>query len=132
MKKIAYTIALITLLIPNLLVAAGYHVDGRVDIYETGTMHHMQATMNVRYNTSIGGSPLVYAYGYANSAITIGGRDSDNDTFICYIATSSPLYAAAVDIKNNFTNGGAIRVTREKTSSACASLFHGNYSSILD
>lgn len=105
--------------------AAGYHVSGNVYISPDS---YMQGNMSVRYNTSAAGSPYVYATGYAGSHVGFFGRDGDNDYFACYVFPSSPLYQAAVDIKNNLQDGSRLYVTKSADSNECTNVFLGNYS----
>jgi hypothetical protein len=56
------------------------------------------------------------------------GRDSSNNFFACYVNTTNPLYAAAVDIKNNLQDGSRLYVTKTASSSECTNVFLGNYS----
>lgn len=109
-------------------MAAGYYVPGSVSIFESGTRQYMQATMNVRYNTSLAGSPYVLVNGYANSSITIAGRDSENKYFSCYVLPTSPLYAAALDVKNNADDGSRIYVYKQTSSGECENFSLGHYS----
>lgn len=112
--------------------AAGYHVNGNVDVFESGTRQYMQATMSVRYNTSAAGSPYALVNGYANSSITIAGRDGENQYFSCYVLPTSPLYQAAIDVKNNADNGARIYVYKQIASGECENFSLGHYSYFQD
>ena len=109
-------------------LAAGYHLTGSVSIFESGSRQYMQATMNVRFNTTTAGSPYVLVNGYANSSITIAGRDSENEYFSCYVLPTSPLYAAALDVKNNADDGSRIYVYKQTSSGECENFSLGHYS----
>lgn len=115
-------------LIPGVALAAGYHVKGNVDVHTYSTYVMMQANMSVRYNTTAAGSPYVYSAGYAGSTVSFHGRDGEYEYFSCYVYTSSPLYQAAVDIKNNLQDGSRLYVTRDINSNECSNVSLGNYS----
>lgn len=105
------------------VVSAGWHVNGSV----TATSTYLSGSMNVRYNS--GSSAYIYAYGFANSSVTFAGRGDDGTFFSCYVPTTSALYAQAVDIKNNLTNGGYLYASKREGSSECTSayLLNGSY-----
>ncbi|MFZ5842022.1 MAG: hypothetical protein ACOY3E_03900 [Pseudomonadota bacterium] len=109
-------------------MAAGYYLPGSVSVFESGTRQYMQATMNVRYNTSIAGSPYVLVNGYANSSITIAGRDSENEYFSCYVLPTSPLYAAASAMQSGAGDGSRIYVYKQTSSGECENFSLGHYS----
>lgn len=113
-------------------MAAGYHLPGNVDVFTSGTRQYMQATMNVRHNGSAAGSPYVLVNGYADSSITIAGRDSSGEYFACYVTPGTPLYAAALDVKNNLSNGSRIYVYKQTNSTACENFSLGQYSYFQD
>ena len=92
----------------------------------------MHASMSVRHNTSASGTPYVLANGYVNRPVSFAGRDSDNEYFSCYVLTSSSLYAAAVEVKNNFNNGGKLEIFKQQNSGQCEKFSLGNYSYLLD
>lgn len=123
-RLIKSTLAAVVL-VPGLAFAAGYHASGNVYIVPDSSM---QANMSVRYNTSAAGSPYVYATGYAGSYVGFFGRDGDNEYFSCYVSTTNPIYAAAVDIKNNLQDGSRLYVTKNAGNSECTNVFLGNYS----
>ena len=131
MKKLLILLNVL-IITPGLAFAAGFSLDGRVEVFESGTRQYMQANMSVRHNTTIGGSPYVLANGYANSSVTFAGRDADNEYFSCYVPVSSTLHTAAVEVKNNMTNGGRLYIYKQKTSSVCENFSLGNYSHYLD
>lgn len=112
--------------------AAGLSYDGNVQVYESGTRQYMQANMSVRHNTTIAGNPYVLINGYAGSSVTFAGRDSANEYFSCYVTSSSPLYAEAIDAKNNFNNGARLYIYKQQDSSNCEGFSLGNYSYYLD
>ena len=105
-----------------------YQVPGNVQVWTSGTRQYMQATMNVRFNTALAGAPYMLANGSVNSSVTFAGRDSNYVYFSCSVSTSSPFYAAAVDAKNNLTNGGRLYIYKQVGSSDCESFSLGNYS----
>ncbi|AJQ96981.1 hypothetical protein [Gynuella sunshinyii] len=116
-------------LIAGLASASGYHVTGYVNASSTS----LYGSMNNRYNTSASTTTTyIGAYGSAGSTVTFFGRDGDGDTFSCYVTTSSTLYDAAIDIKNNLTNGGYLSVSKTATSTACTSVYLLNASYFLD
>ncbi|MEJ2419337.1 MAG: hypothetical protein P8Y45_20915 [Exilibacterium sp.] len=118
MKKSIIAVLLASVL-PVTAFAQGYHVDGNVYASDTS----LSGAMSVRYNTSVSGSPYIYANGYANSAVSFYGRDSDGDNFVCSVPTTSALYDQAVDIKNSLTNGGYLYVSKPSSSSTCSSVY---------
>jgi len=112
--------------------SAGYHLSGNVDVFTSGDRQYMQATMNVRYNTTAAGSPYALVNGYANSSITIAGRDSDGTYFSCYVSPASNLYSAALDVKNNLQDGSRLYVYKQTTSSDCENFSLGQYSYFIE
>src|SRR5690348_3159250 len=88
--------------VPGLASAAGYYVAGNVSISPNSSM---QGSMNVRWNAAAATNSYIYATGYAGSYVGFFGYDGTN-TFSCYVSTTNPIYAQAVDIKNSLTNGG--------------------------
>jgi hypothetical protein len=125
MSKLIRSLAVAALLTPGLGFAAGYHLPGQVSI---AVDSYMQANMSVRWNAAAAGSPYVYATGYAGSSVGFHGRDGSSQYFSCYVSTSNPLYAQAVDIKNNLQDGSRLYVTKNSSSSECTNVFLGNYS----
>jgi hypothetical protein len=125
MSRLIKSILAAGILTPGLALAAGYHVNGYVSIVPDSVM---QANMSVRYNTTAAGTPYVYATGYAGSYVGFFGRDSNNQYFSCYVSTTNPIYAAAVDIKNNLQDGSRLYVTKNAGNSECTNVFLGNYS----
>jgi len=109
-------------------LAAGYHLTGSVSIFESSSRQYMQATMNVCYNTTIAGSPYVLVNGYANSSITIAGRDSENEYFSCYVLPTSPLYATAVAMQTGASDGSRLYVYKQTSSGECENFSLGQYS----
>jgi hypothetical protein len=132
MKKSVTTCLAILLLSAGSASAAGLSYSGSVQVFESGTRQYMQANMSVRHNTTAAGSPYVLINGYANSSISFAGRDGDNTYFSCYVPTTSPLHAAAVDAKNNFNNGSRLYIYKQTSSSECENFSLGNYSYYLD
>ena len=134
MKKLIYIVLGSILFMPGFAHAAGYHVSGNVLIRQNRAMQNtdMWAQMSVRYNTSAPGSPFVYAQGYAGGGVSFWGRDSNNRSFSCYVATSSPIYNAVVDIKNNLSNGSYLYVAKTASSSVCTNVFLSQRSYFLD
>ena len=128
MKMFFRFIVLSAIILPGAAFSAGYYLSGTVSV--TPTL--MDAKMNVRFNGAVAGSPYVYATGYAGSTIAFAGRDSQNEYFYCYVPTTSPIHAAAEDIKNNLKSGSRLYVTKTETSSECTNVFLGNYSYFVD
>lgn len=112
--------------------AAGYSVRGNVYVTQSGTRQYMHANMSVRHNTTASGSPYALINGYASSSVTFAGRDGDGEYFSCYVPPSSPIYAEAVDAKNNFNNGSRLYIYKQQNSSECENFSLGNYSYYLD
>ena len=121
-KTMLTTIATLAICSSSTVFAAGLSYSGQVDVFTSGTRQYMQANMSVRHNTSVAGSPYV----------SFAGRDSAGEYFSCYVLTTSPLYDAAVAIKNNFTNGGRLYIYKQTSSNECENLSLGNYSYYLD
>lgn len=113
------------MLIPGTTFAAGLHSAGFVYIVPGNLMH---GSMNVRYNTTIAGSPYIGADGYNGGNINFFGRDSENEYFACYVRPGTSLYQIAVDIRNNLQNGG-ILYAATADGSQCSNLYLANYSS---
>lgn len=111
--------------LPVTAFAQGYHVAGNVYVSDTS----LSGAMSVRYNTTVSGSPYLYANGYANSAVSFYGKDSDGETFVCSVPTTSSFYQEAVDIKNSLTNGGYLYVTKAASGSTCTNVYllNGSY-----
>lgn len=120
-----FTSLLVMLALPNAVFAQGYHVTGNVYVTNstTGTSYVSGAFSN-RWNTTASTTTTyIYANGYGNSSVTFYGRDGDGETFSCYVAPASALYAAAVDIKNSLTDGGYLYAAKAPGSSACTSVY---------
>lgn len=128
MNRWVKSVLAVSMLIPGMTFAAGYHANGNVDVHTFTSYTMMQGNMSVRYNTTAAGSPYIYATGYAGSTVSFHGRDGDNEYFSCYVNTSSPLYQAAVDIKNSLQDGSRLYVTKDNGSNECSNVFLGNYS----
>lgn len=127
-KKYGLEIIFLLMIVPSLTFADVYHVQGNVQVWTSGTRQYMQAEMSVRFNTAVSGAPYVLVNGSANSAVSFAGRNSNYVYFSCSVGTSSPLYAAAVDAKNNLTNGGRLYIYKQVGSNECESFSLGNYS----
>ncbi|HEX5055659.1 MAG TPA: hypothetical protein VFX02_04090 [Gammaproteobacteria bacterium] len=124
MSKFIRSLIVLAMSVPGLALAAGYYASGSVYVSPNS---YMQGTMNVRWNASAPGTPYMYATGYAGSYVGFFGYDGSN-SFSCYVSTTNPIYAQAVDIKNSLTNGGRLYVTKNADSSECTNVFLGNYS----
>lgn len=116
-------------------LAAGVAYKGYVDIYEVTASDrvYMVATMNVRHNSSLPNYPFVSISGssdtlVANRPVNFFGRDSEGQYFSCYVLVDSPLYAAAVEISNNFKHGGGVTVFKRRVSNYCENFYSGQYS----
>lgn len=133
MKKALLITIVSGLLLSGQSLAAGYSADGRVDVFTSGSNQYIQGNMSVRYNPSATSSSYVLANGYLNSTVSFSGRDDDGDYFYCYVSTSDPNYQAAVDAKNNLTNGGRLYARKViGGDNSCTLLSVGNYSYFLD
>lgn len=120
MKKILSLLSLVSVLsIPALSEAAGLHVPGYV--YASATT--LYGSYNVRYNAAFPGSAYIYANSSAGSSVSFAGTDGSGNSFYCYVPNTSPIYAAAVDIKNGLGNGSYVYVTRGTTSSVCTYVY---------
>lgn len=130
MKKVMLALfALVSLGFSGLVSAQGMHVTGSVSVSTTSC----SGAMNNRYNTSATTyDTYIYANGYANSSVSFTCRDGAGTTFSCYVPTTSALYSASVDIKNNLTNGGYLYAAKGTTSTECTSVYLLNGSYWLD
>jgi hypothetical protein len=124
MSKFIRSLIVTAMFVPGLAQAAGYHLSGNVSISPNS---YMQGNMSVRWNASAPNSPYIYATGYAGSYVGFFGYDGTN-SFSCFVSTTNPLYAQAVDIKNNLQDGSRLYVTKTSSSSECTNVFLGNYS----
>jgi hypothetical protein len=116
-------------------VAAGVANKGYVDIYEVPASDrvYMVATMNVRHNALLSNFPYISISGssdtlVANRPVNFFGRDSEGQYFSCYVLVDSPLYAAAVEISNNFKHGSGVTVYKRRVSNYCENFYSGQYS----
>lgn len=125
MSRLVKLVLAAGILVPGVAFAAGYHASGNVYVVLDS---YMQANMSVRYNSTAAGTPYAYATGYAGSSVGFHGRDGENEFFSCYVPTTSPIYQAAVDIKNNLQDGSRLYVTKNAGNSECTNVFLGNYS----
>lgn len=120
MKKIASMLSIIGVLsIPTLSEAAGYYVPGYV---YAGTTY-LYGSYNVRYNAAFPGSAYIYANSAAGGSVSFAGADGAGNTFYCFVPTTSPIYAAAVDIKNGLGNGSYVYITKGTASSECTYVY---------
>jgi hypothetical protein len=124
MSKFIRPLIVLALFAPGLASAAGYYVPGYVYV---GPNSYLQGNMNVRWNASAATNSYIYATGYAGSYVGFFGYDGTN-SFACYVSTTNPIYAQAVDIKNSLSDGGRLYVTKNSDSSECTNVFLGNYS----
>lgn len=113
-------------------LSAGDRQRGYVDVRESSDYLILDATMSVRYNTSAEGSPYFYVNGYANSAISIIARDSEDKFFSCYIQKDSPYYNMISAIKSSLENGSRMVIYKKKATSYCEMIMYGQYSNLLD
>lgn len=125
MARLVKLVLAFSILVPGMAFAAGLHGNGYVFVTPNSSM---QANMSVRYNSTVAGSPYVLATGYAGQTVGFHGLDSDNEYFSCFVYTTSPIYQAAVDIKNNLQDGSRLYVTKTAASNECTNVFLGNYS----
>jgi hypothetical protein len=130
MKKILLALLTVASIgMSGLAYAQGMHVTGTVTTTDTSC----SGAMNNRYNTAVTtSSTYIYANGFANSSVSFTCHDGDGNTFSCYVPTTSALYSAAVDIKNNLTNGGFLYAAKGTTSTECTAVYLLNGSYWLD
>jgi hypothetical protein len=124
MSKFIRSLVVAACLVPCAGFAAGYHLSGQVSITPDSSM---QGNMSVRWNASAATNSYIYATGYAGSYVGFFGYDGTN-SFSCYVSTTNPIYAQAVDIKNNLQDGSRLYVTKNAGNSECTNVFLGNYS----
>ncbi len=124
--------SLMTLMISLIFVSPTLFAGATVSVWKSGSRTYMQAVMTANYNGEDSGSAYVGANGYLGQVAMFFARDSQGDYFSCYVQPSSDLYEQAVDIKNNFTNGGRLYGYREDGSNDCVLLSLGNYSYNLE
>jgi len=89
--------------------------------------NYVGVSATTMYGTMEGGganAAYVRAYGYANSTLYFGARDTTGATFTCYVTTANPIYQAAADIRNNMTDGTFIRANASASGQACTGVFH--------
>lgn len=127
MSRLVKLVLAVSVLVPGIALA-GYHASGNVSVNTYATYVAMQGNMSVRFNPAAANNVYVYATGYAGQTVGFHGRDGDGEYFSCHVPNSSPLYQAAVDIKNNLQDGSRLYVTKDLTSSLCTNVFLGNYS----
>jgi hypothetical protein len=126
MSKFFRALTVAALLTPGFGFAAGYHIPGFVYVTPNQSLY---GTMNVRWNKAAPGTPYIIAAGSAaGSSVSFLGYDSDNEFFSCYVSNTSPLYQAAIDIKNSLGDGGLLFVLKNPDSSECTEVSLGNYS----
>ena len=118
LKKFALIIVS-AFVLPAMAWADGYHVDGRVIVTDT----YLSGSMSVRYNTTVGGDPYLYANGFANSSISFVGRDDTGNYFSCSVPTTSVVYKDALDIRNGMTDGKYIYVTKDASGTECTNVY---------
>ncbi len=119
MNKYALSLTAAVILAPAIASAAPYYSPGFVNVNPNVLMN---GYMNVRWNSTIPGSPYMGASGAAGGPVSFFGRDSENDTFSCIVDPGTSLYEAAVDIKNNLKDGNQLYVTKSSTSNSCTSI----------
>lgn len=127
-KVILSTMFLLSAFATQSAFAQGLHATGSV--YATTT--YISGAMNNRWNTTATtATTYIYANGFANGTISFAGRGADGTTFSCYVPTTSALYSAARDIKNNLGDGGYLYATKTTTSSVCTNVYLLNASYYL-
>lgn len=98
--------------------AEGLHTPGTVRIGPgAGYMH---ADFSVRYNTQATSNSFVrFSPDVTMGYVHFSGRDEANVYFSCYIPSSSPLYAQALQVAGTLGNGTHLYVGRPLNSSEC-------------
>ncbi|WP_185232842.1 hypothetical protein [Teredinibacter franksiae] len=128
-KALIQKIALISIaLLPTALFAKGLSYNGTVDVWTSGARQYMQGTLDVRFNSTIAGSPYIGANGYAGGTVYFFGRDSAGDYFSCYVLTNDTNYADFAALKNSVKNGSRIYAYKSTSSNTCIDVSVGTYS----
>lgn len=128
MKKIMLVLAILGAGIPALAGATGgLYIPG----YVYAGSSYMYGTYNVRYNTTVAGTPYIAAYNTANSSVGFYGYDSSGIYFSCYVPTTSAMFNAATEIKNGAGsgNGTYLYITKNTSTSECTYIYslHASY-----
>ena len=145
MKKFMCIFFVITFSITSKVSAAGYHRPGFVDIYTAypGTSWEysaMMGTVNVRYTDdawdgdSLSGSFIESElFIRSRPRIQFRGMDELGNFFSCNIYHDNPIYAEALGIHNNLTNGAYISLLKmNNPPSECMSFYINKASYHLD
>ncbi len=132
MKSLVGTIFVALFLLPSPLFAAGRVLNGVVDVWTSGSRMYLQGSLDVRFNTSISGSPYIGANGYAGDTVYFFGRDNEGDYFSCYVTTSNSKYDDFAALKNSVKNGSRIYVYKSTSSNECQGASVGTYSYFID
>lgn len=131
MKIAMLALVLTCAALPILASAQGDHVPGYV--YVGPNSEYMYGTFNNRFNTAPSATKTyIGAGGYANGLLYFYGEDADGRYFYCYIPTTSPIYQAAVQIKNTLGDGSLLSVERTPPSSECTSVYSAKASHYLN
>lgn len=131
MRKSLMALALLCGVLPAHVSAQGDYVPGYVYVdpnaaYMYGTFNNRFSTVPTAANTYIG------AGGYAGGLLYFYGQDASGRYFYCYVPTTSPIYQAAVEIKNSLGNGSLLSVERTPPSSECTSVYSAKASHYLN
>lgn len=135
--KCVYSFILLTVtaLVPAASFADPLHLEGNVSVLLNqpgGFDDHAYGQLNVRYSSNTEGQPFIGADGYANSTLYFAARDRQGEELICMLAPGDDLYEAAVNIKNNLTNGSSLSFSKLPGSNKCGYVYSGSYSYRLD
>ena len=131
MKIAMLALVLVCAALPILASAQGDYVPGYV--YVGPDSEYMYGTFNNRFNSApTANKTYIGAGGYANGLLYFYGEDAEGHYFYCYIPTTSPIYQAAVEIKNTLGDGSLLAVERTPPSSECTSVYSAKASHYLD
>ncbi|MDA8365237.1 MAG: hypothetical protein M0Z84_15845 [Gammaproteobacteria bacterium] len=131
MKFAMLALALVGVVLSVPAFAQGDYVPGYV--YVGPNSEYMYGTFNNRFNTTLTATKTyIGAGGYANGLLYFYGEDANGHYFYCYIPTTSPIYQAAVQIKNTLGNGSLLSVERTPPSSECTSVYSAKASHYLN
>ncbi len=131
MKQVMLAIAIACVMLPVSASAQGDYVPGYV--YVGPDSEYMYGTFNNRFNTAPTATrTYIGAGGYAGGLLYFYGEDADGHYFYCYIPPTSPIYQAAVEIKNTLGDGSLLSVERTPPSSECTSVYSAKASHYLN